>query len=318
MPDVKVSNVSHLGPFEFRWPEGMEAFESGWAYTAEIGGARHAIRHGLGAREVYGRIRVYTVTWIGGEVQVEGAEADDYPLSQWLLSRLRRAGRPLASTMDQVPAGYEPFEIVEHRREIDAPCSPSCLAAKISEDDLPGWALHGWLRSQLPRRVEAASPAMAAVTPRAQLPPPHSPNAQAVGRALLVHADALAAELAGGTAQFTSNPAANALIHEDAFAFLLAVIADIGVRAERASAVPYEPRKRLGGLSPARLREDPAAVRTAVQQQPKLHRFVNVVPDWLVQVAGIVLASYGATLSGCDRTSPQLLSCAVGLRRFRA
>lgn len=50
--------------------------------------------------------------------------------------------------------------------------------------------------------------------------------------------------------------------------------------------------KRLGGLSPARLREDPAAVRAAVQRQPKLHRFVSVVPDWLVQAAGIVLGSY--------------------------
>jgi hypothetical protein len=94
MPDVKVSHVNHLGPFEFRWPEGREAFEGGWAYTAEIGGARHAIRHGLGAREVYGRIRVHTVTWIGGEVQVEGVEADDYPVTQSLLSR-RHAGRAL-------------------------------------------------------------------------------------------------------------------------------------------------------------------------------------------------------------------------------
>ncbi len=142
MPDIRVSHVSHLEPFEFRWPEGTEAFEGGWAYTAEIGGARHAVRHGMGAREVYGRIRVHTVTWIG-EVQVEGVEADDYPVSQSLLSRLRRSGRALASTMEQVPAGYEPFEIVEHRREI-----PACREAHGSEfsfisfselaGDLPG------------------------------------------------------------------------------------------------------------------------------------------------------------------------------------
>ncbi len=29
-----------------------------------------------------------------------------------------------------------------------------------------------------------------------------------------------------------------------------------------------------------------------MQRQPKLHRFVSVVPDWLVQAAGIVLGSY--------------------------
>ncbi|MGH3405038.1 MAG: hypothetical protein ACRDRJ_21410 [Streptosporangiaceae bacterium] len=47
--------------------------------------------HGIGAREVYGSMRVHTVTWISGEVQVEGVEADDYPYSQvalaWLLRR---------------------------------------------------------------------------------------------------------------------------------------------------------------------------------------------------------------------------------------
>jgi hypothetical protein len=91
------------------------------------------------------------------------------------------------------------------------------------------------------------------------------------------------------------------MIHEDAFAFLLAVIADMGIRAERAWALPFELSMRLGGLSPARLREDPAAVWTAVQRQPMLHRFVNVVPDWFVQAAGIVLEHYGGRTEGGAR-----------------
>jgi uncharacterized HhH-GPD family protein len=292
VPDIRVSGVSRLEPFDFRWPEETEAFEGGWTYTAEIGGIRHAVRHGVGVRKAYGRIRVHTVTWIAGEVQVEGVEADDYPVSQSLLSRLRRPGRSPARTLEEVPAGYEQFQIVEHRREIDAPYSPLCLAVKIREDDLASWALHAWLRSQLPRRTGEARPPTAAPLPRTPLPPPPSPDAQAVGRALLAHADALAAQLAGGSAQFTADPAANALIHEDPFAFLLAVIADMGIRAERAWALPYELSKRLGGLSPARLRDDPAAVRAAVQRQPKLHRFVNVIPDWLVRAAGIILDRY--------------------------
>jgi uncharacterized HhH-GPD family protein len=311
VPDIKVTGVSRLDPFDFRWPEDTEAFEGGWAYIAEISGTRHAVRHGLGAREVYGRIRVHTVTWIAGEVQVEGVEADDYPVSQSLLSRLRRPGRSAARTLDQVPAGYEQFQIVDHRREIDAPYSPLCLAVKIREDDLASWALHGWLRSQLPRRTGEARPPTAAPLPHAQLPPPPSLDAQAVGRALLAHADTLAAQLAGGSAQFTPDPAANALIHEDPFAFLLAVIADMGIRAERAWALPYELSKRLGGLSPARLREDPAAVRAAVQRQPKLHRFVNVIPDWLVQAAEIVLEHYDGSTERLWSDQPT----AIELRR---
>jgi hypothetical protein len=72
-------------------------------------GMRQAIRHGVGARRAFGRMRVRTVTWIGLDAQVEGVEADDYPVSRSLLSRLRRAGRALARTPEEVPAGYEPF-----------------------------------------------------------------------------------------------------------------------------------------------------------------------------------------------------------------
>src|ERR1019366_5479083 len=107
------------------------------------------------------------------------------------------------------------------------------------------------------------------------LPPAPSPNAKAVGRALLAHAEALADQLKSGAAQFPPDPAADALIREDPFAFLLAVISDMGIRAERAWALPYELRSRLGSLSlrsrlgslsPLGLAADPQAVRTAVQQ----------------------------------------------------
>jgi hypothetical protein len=122
--DVELVAVKELEPFDFRWPENIEWFERGWSFDVRIAEARFSGRHGIDAREVYGRMRVHTVTWIAGEVQVEGVEADDYPSSQALISRLRRPGRANAQTWEQIPAGYEGFEIVEHRREIDAPCSP--------------------------------------------------------------------------------------------------------------------------------------------------------------------------------------------------
>ncbi len=145
MAVIELVAVKELAPFDFRWPENIEWFEHGWSFEARIGTARLSGRHGIGARPVYGRMRVHSVTWIAGEVQVEGVEADDYPNSQALISRLRRPGRAYAQTWEQVPAGYEGFEIVEHRREIDAPYSPHCLAVKIREDDLASWVTHAWL-----------------------------------------------------------------------------------------------------------------------------------------------------------------------------
>lgn len=100
---VEILAAERLAPFEFRWPEGTEVFENGWSLQIRANGERHTARHGLGAREVYGRLRVHTVTWIDGEVQVEGVEADDYPVTQALISRLRRSGRAVARTWDEVP-----------------------------------------------------------------------------------------------------------------------------------------------------------------------------------------------------------------------
>jgi hypothetical protein len=294
---IEILDVEKIEPFDFRWPEGVESFEGGWSFRVRADGKIHRARHGLGSREVYGRIRVHTVTWIDGEVQVEGVEADDYPVSQALISRLRRHGRAFAHALDEVPIRYKGFKIVQHRREIEAPYSPQCLAVKIREDDLASWATHAWLRSQLPRKAPAtASPAhtpiASTLAPR-QLPPAPSPDAQAVARELLAHGEALAGQLkADELAQFTPDQEAHQLVHDDDFAFLLAVISDMGIKAERVWAIPHELRKRLGYLTPAQLAADPRAVRAAFQQEPKLHRFVNNVPGWLVQAAQIVLEKY--------------------------
>src|SRR4051812_42219428 len=126
--NLKILTVEKLAPFDFRWPDGTESFETGWSYDVQIDGERHAVRHGLGARTVYGRVRVHTVTWLDGQVQVEGVEADDNPASQALISRLRRLDRKTARSWEEVPAGYSGFTIVDHRpparrREIEAPYS---------------------------------------------------------------------------------------------------------------------------------------------------------------------------------------------------
>jgi hypothetical protein len=89
MDGIELTAVKALEPFDFRWPDGIESFEGGWSFGASIAGTRHTGRHGIGAREVYGRLRVHTVTWLNGEVQVEDVEADDYPSTQALISRLR-------------------------------------------------------------------------------------------------------------------------------------------------------------------------------------------------------------------------------------
>ena len=92
----------------------------------------------------------------------------------------------------------------------------------------------------------------------------------------------------------------------------------MGIRAERAGALPYELRQRLGYLSPAEVAANPDAVRNAIQPKHKLHRFVNTVPAWLVEAAQIVSTVMAVTPRGFGRTSLRLPSCAAGWRHFLA
>lgn len=184
---VVITGERQIGPFKWRWPEEYEEFEGGWDFQLIVAGSRHRVRHGLGGRHVFGRWRVHTVTWLDGEVQVEGVEADDYPATRGLLSQLKHPDKTVVRALADIPEGYEQFELVEHRREIDAKYAPHCIAVKIREDDLPAWALHAWLRMCQRRSRTGPSSGMRRLSVAAQrpaaaqaLPAPPTPDNRAV------------------------------------------------------------------------------------------------------------------------------------------
>jgi uncharacterized HhH-GPD family protein len=111
--------------------------------------------------------------------------------------------------------------------------------------------------------------------------------------ALLDFGRTLSANQVKGIPSFTDDEDANSLVIKDGFAFLLGVIFDQGIRAERAWAAPYELKQRLGHLDPGRILLDPDGVADAVQQSPKLHRFVEKMPHWIVSAARRVIDEYG-------------------------
>jgi uncharacterized HhH-GPD family protein len=258
------------------------------------------VRHGLGARPVYGKQRVHTVTWLDGNVEVEGVEADDYPTTQALISLLRHPDKTLIRTLGEVPAEYDDFDIVDHRQEIDAKFSRKSLAVKIREDNLVSWGIHAWLRSRSRRNPVAP----ARVSHAAPLPPAPSLEKRAISEAILAHGRSLAEALGGGTARFTPDDNANRLIHDDPFAFLVAVVCDQGILAERAWAIPYLLAQRLGTLDPAQLGRRRADVQAAFAEPPKLHRFVNQVSGWIVDAADIVTERYEGDASAIWEKTP--------------
>jgi uncharacterized HhH-GPD family protein len=292
LDSASIGDVEQIGPFDFRWPDGIEHFESGWTCQLRMDGGTHSIRHGIGGREVYGRERVHTVTWLDGDVAVEGVEADDYPSSGCLVSLLRHPDKKMIRALQDVPSDYGGFDIVDHRQEIEAKWSRNGFAVKIPEDDLLSWSVHAWNRKR-PVGAPTSHRVSRHPAPDVSFLPPSPPlDKEAVVDALLAHGAALAQALRGGVARFTFDEAANAMIHEDPFAFLVAVIADQGIKAERAWAIPYELRLRLGGFSPQDIGHGPEAFRAAFSALPRLHRFVNQVADWILAASEIVLRDY--------------------------
>ena len=297
--EVIVKDVSELEPFDFRWPEATEHFERGWDYSATIGSASFRVRHGIGGREVYGRYRVHSVTWLDRQPMVEGVAPDDYEESGALLSTLRVRGKEHVRDEAAIPVGYAGFTIVRQSDEIIAKYSRRTLAVKILEDDLGAWARHAVLRAQSkgPGAVAGRAYRKVATSVRslpAPLPSPPDLDRPAVVRALLALGEREKAEAnKGGEPFFTPNELANRFLIENPLAFLLAVIFDQGIVAERAWAAPYELERRLGHLDPYRLADDLAGIATAGATPPMLQRFVNTIPPWIASAARHVIRDYG-------------------------
>lgn len=111
-------------------------------------------------------------------------------------------------------------------------------------------------------------------------------------------------EIRGAAQRFIAHAEADRLLLDDPFAFLLGVIADYHIRAERAWRFPYELRARLGYLDPHRIAQEPDAVRRAVDTPPKLHRYVANVSAWAVAAARIVCNRYQGEAAGIWNDNP--------------
>jgi len=296
----RLVKTTAIGPFSWRWPEGIENYERGWLAIAEIGGRELHIRHGIGRRDAFGRSRLRSVTWVEGDVAVEGVEADDFAQSQSLLSLIKITKKHLRPG-DPVPPEYQPFEVAVFADEVLGSHSFNSLAVKLRLDDVEGWTRHALLRSaawgrlSVHHRDRSSLPSPSALGPLPASTSFEAPGDQqmAVAAALLEFGSHHSSSEKGIAVDFTANPAANDLVRTDPFAFLCAVIFDQNVPAERAWLAPFLLKERLGYLDPKSIAAADGAVRAAIQQEPKLHRYVNKMPGWIVRAAQRVLDRYG-------------------------
>ncbi len=294
-----------LGGFDYRWPDAVEHFEQGWEVTVADAGRTWHVKHGVGSREVYARDRRHSVTFLDGQPVVEGVAADDYVDSGCLLSALKDADGKLIRVPEDVPSAYAGLPLVNHRSEIDAPYSPDAVAVKLAEDDVLGWATYAIARAKVRSAKGSPSAAAAVTTPTMALPVGGLAGTRAeVVQALLGYGRSRQSSEPQGEPSFTPLAEANRLILDDPFAFLLAVIFDQGIPAERAWRAPYDLRLRLGHLDPLRMSQEEAQVRTAIGTVPKLHRYIDKMPGWLVRAARMVVDDYQGDAGAIWRGTP--------------
>ena len=317
LADLVILDGPHeIGPFTFRWPTGTEDFDRGWDLLVETAGRRHRVRHGLGSRQVYGKQRRHSVTFVDDWAAAEGVAPDDFEASGCLISPLKDGAGRLIRPGGPVPASYGGFPLVSHAEQIVAPYSRDALAVRLHWDDITSWV--GYALARLSVRASKATASGQAPTTPPQSPPaelPTSAQARAVVTALLDYGKAQA-PIAVGQVIFTPHPEANALIVQNPFAFLLAVIFDQGIPAERAWRAPYDLMRRLGHLDPARMLADPDGVRIAVGQPPVLHRYREKLPGWLVAAARMVQHDYAGDAARIWNDHPTARQLQQRLDRF--
>jgi uncharacterized HhH-GPD family protein len=322
-----LQQAAEVGPFEFKWPDSVEAFTHGWAGSVVWQGRKWRFRHGVGARVVYGRLRVHTVTWFNDVPAVEGVAADDYDRSLSLLSLIKDSRGSIVKDRKELDGAYRFFNVVDHRTEIDAPYSRFGLAVKIRLDDLVAWVAHGLLRRSdglAPPKHLARPPEPPDLDPedRAERPAPNVEQRSwedklAIAKRLLEFAaEPAQMPAADGIPDFTPIRAANELLVVDPFAFLLAVIADYQIPGERAWSLPYLLRERLGHLDPVRMLAEPEQTIEAVARRPSLHRYINRVPEFILAACRIVLDRYGGDARRIWAGTPAAAELQRRLREF--
>lgn len=99
--------------------------------------------------------------------------------------------------------------------------------------------------------------------------------------------------------QPTPDSEANRLLADSPFAFLLAVIADYGIPAERAWLLPSRLRAKLGHLDPERIAAmDKSELETVIRSIPGGHRFPGEVAKFFIAASKKVVSLYEGQAAG--------------------
>ena len=97
---------------------------------------------------------------------------------------------------------------------------------------------------------------------------------------------------------FTDNPEANALLGADPLALLIGFALDQQITVQHAFNGPWELRRRIGHLDPARIAAmDPAELERVFRERPALHRYPASMATRVAALCRVITETYGGDAS---------------------
>jgi uncharacterized HhH-GPD family protein len=229
-----------------------------------------------------------------------------------LVDALRRAGAGVSIPAEGMSQGQQLAFYATGAGPTPTASTPSITAASDSTSisaDSP--ARLGW-RARLAVVIERAASAVRGSDGGSAAPTTHrrdSLNVEGGLSAVVVGLLEYGRARAQAPVQLARTDEANRFLAHDAFAFLVAVICDQGITAERAWAAPLELRRRIGHWDLERIANEPEVIASAFALRPALHRMVEKVPSWVSLASRRVLDDYGgdaATIWSDEPTAADL------------
>jgi len=119
-----------------------------------------------------------------------------------------------------------------------------------------------------------------------------------------------------GESRLAPSSEADSFVRSNPFAFLLAVLLDQGVPAERAFTAPLLLRQRLGHLSPRRIVREPTRLRRAMRLSPMPHRYPDQSSTWILAASRRVVQELEGQTDRLWADSPTARALRNRLERF--
>jgi uncharacterized HhH-GPD family protein len=221
-----------------------------------------------------------------------------------LVDALRRAGSSVSIPTEGMTQG-EQLAFYTTRTDLGSASQTVTTTRRESPSELlPTFSSRvGW-RGRIAGALERAAMAVRG-TGTGPSNAPSSPDASpANGAAVAARLLEYGRQRALAPLQLAATEEANRFLAEDAFAFLVAVICDQGIRAERAWAAPFELRRRIGHWELERIADEPDSIAAAFARRPALHRMVEKVPWWISHAAQTVLDDYAGDAAAIWNDEP--------------